>query len=128
MSYTTDLTASMEMIKKRGPRYAISYNGGPGRAYHVDYRDTAEQAEAQFERIWNEGGWRNVRLHKPVGLTDLRQYAEDRSKAKAVFDEATSVLRAAVIRAVNIEGRAEAEVAREAHVDRMTIRAWLGKR
>jgi DNA invertase Pin-like site-specific DNA recombinase len=50
-----------------------------------------------------------------------------RPEARRDFDEKTSILRAAVLRAVE-ENRAEAEIAREAGIDRMTVREWSGKR
>lgn len=62
----------------------------------------------------------------PVGSIDLAKLGRERMDAKRAFEEKTAILRAGVLRALG-EGRAEAEVARTAGVDRMTVRKWAGK-
>ncbi len=66
-------------------------------------------------------------MHAPAGSVDLAELGRVRSEARRALDEKTTILRAAVLRALE-DGRAEAEVAREAGVDRMTVREWAGKR
>lgn len=60
-------------------------------------------------------------------MTALEQAAERYAGATAQRNEARDVLCGAVRAAVR-DGMTEAEAARVAGVDRMTIRAWLGKR
>lgn len=127
MTYTMSREEARELLDARATRYAITFDGGPRSACYVEYAETAEQADRIYVKRSEEGGWRGLRLHKPVGMTDLAPYGRARTDAKAALDEATSILRAAVIRAVNFEGRTEVEVANEAGVDRMTVRSWLGK-
>jgi hypothetical protein len=58
---------------------------------------------------------------------DLAKLGQERRDAQRALDEKTAILKAAVLRALE-KGRAEAEVARTAGVDRMTVRKWAGKR
>lgn len=116
-----------QRVKERGPRWAVWGQIRQGEA-RVDYADTADQAE--MIREWFENpdgcGYYQVRVHAPDGSVNLATLGRERADAKRKFDEATAVLRAGVLRALE-EGRAEAEVARTAGVDRMTVRKWAGK-
>lgn len=114
-------------INGRGPRYAIFGVIRPGEA-RTEYADTAERAEQIREKFEDpdEWGYRQVQVYPPVGAVDLTALGEARRAAKEAFDETTAVLRAGVLRALEA-GRAEAEVARAAGVDRMTVRSWAGK-
>lgn len=57
---------------------------------------------------------------------DLAALGRARKSAKRAYERATERLKSAVIRAAK-EDVAEAEIARTAQVDRMTVRGWLGK-
>lgn len=115
----------LDAAAKRGPRYFVYGTIRPGEM-EGHYCDTGEQAE-RLRQEWEHAGRYTVHVNPPVGSVDLKPLADARRKAIAELDEATSVLRAAVLRALE-DGRAEAEVARAAGVDRMTVRAWSGKR
>lgn len=124
--YTTH--AARHQLDARGPRWAIWIELGKDSA-QVVYADTATQAEKTYERHladWSNNPQR-VQLHPPAGLVTLNDAATDRDKAKTVLAEKTAILKAVALQALE-EGRTEAEVAREARVDRMTIRSWAGKR
>ncbi|MCW2765686.1 MAG: hypothetical protein JWO11_1645 [Nocardioides sp.] len=118
------LSRALEQVEQRGPRYAVM---GTIRRDEMAlaYADTAEAAERTRER-YEEDGYRQVRVHPPQGSIDLSALGRDRADAKRVLDEKTAILRAGVLRALE-ENRAEAEVARQAGVDRMTVRSWAGK-
>lgn len=58
--------------------------------------------------------------------TRLVALAQRRADARANLAEATSQLRDAVLREL-AAGHPEAAVARDAGVDRMTVRRWAGK-
>lgn len=119
---------ALRRIEQRGPRYAVYGVIRAGEA-RTEYADTAEQAErirASFEDP-RDCGYRQVKVHPPEGSVDLAALGQARAKAKATFDEATAVLRAAVLRALEQPGSSEVQVAREAGVDRMTVRKWAGK-
>lgn len=58
---------------------------------------------------------------------DLADLGHRRREARAALDTATEALRAGVLRALE-GGMPEAEAARRAGVDRMTVRKWQGKR
>lgn len=60
-------------------------------------------------------------------MTALERAARAYSKAQAARDEARDAL-ADAVRHAAADGMAEAEIARVAGVNRMTVRAWLGKR
>lgn len=115
------------MVTERGPRYAVTatIRGGEfAAAYALD----AEAAEQRFEQYKSEG-CRDIKVHVPdvpAFDIDLVAYGRDRTQAQTVLAEKTEILRAAVLRAAEL-GRAEAEIARSAGVDRMTVRSWLGK-
>jgi len=113
-----------KLIQERGPRYAITGTIRPGEAV-TEYADTPEQAARIAEQMqgW---GYYQVQAHPPAGSVDLGKLRLERENAKAAFDEATAVLRAGVLRALE-EGRTEVEVAATAGVDRMTVRKWAGK-
>lgn len=114
-----------EDIAKRGPRYAVYGVIRPGEA-RVTYADTAERAEQIREDFQGNWHYRNVEVYPPAGSVDLAELGRARQKVQRELDEATMVLRAAVLRAAE-EGRSEVEIARTAQVDRMTVRKWLGK-
>lgn len=114
-----------DMVNERGPRYAVIGHIRQGES-EVRYGDTAEVAE-RIRESHERSGYYQIHVYPPVGSIDLGKLGRDRDAAKRAFDEATAILRAAVLRALD-EGRAEAEVARTAGVDRMTVRAWAGKR
>lgn len=65
---------------------------------------------------------RDVLAHRD----DIDQLAALRRVAKMELDAATDRLRGAVVRAL-VGGATEAETARRAGVDRMTVRSWSGK-
>jgi len=120
--------SARQKLDARGPRFAIWVELGRDSA-QVIYADTATQAEKIRERElaeWSHNEQR-VQLHPPAGSVSLTEAARERETAKAAFNEKTAILKAAALQALE-EGRAEAEVAREARVDRMTIRSWAGKR
>ncbi|MGK5737231.1 hypothetical protein [Micromonospora sp. URMC 103] len=119
------MSTAHQQISERGPRWAVSGSVRQGeiRAEYADTAERAEQIRKDFEENW---GYYQVRVHPPVGSVDLAKLGRERAEAKRVFDEKTAILRAGVLRALE-EGRAEAEVARTAGVDRMTVRKWAGK-
>lgn len=113
-----------EKLAARGPRYAVSATIRPGE-FRVDYvvsGELAEQCRAELE----ESGHYNVRVHLPEGGLDLREYGRRLGAARLALDEQMFIARAAALRALE-EGQAEAAVARELRVDRMTVRKWAGK-
>lgn len=112
-------------IAERGPRYAV-YRGLRAGQGVTDYYDTAPEAETAVERLRDEGGYYGIRIVPPDGAVDLVSLGQARAEARRAYDEATAVLRAGVLRALE-EGFAEAGAARAAVVDRMTVRAWAGK-
>lgn len=119
------IESAMNDLRERGPRWAV-FGQIRSREARVQYADTAERAEAirqEFEDTW---GYRQVKVHPPVGSVGLAKLGRERADAKRVLDEKTAILRAGVLRALE-DGRAEAEVARTAGVDRMTVRKWAGK-
>ena len=121
------MTTAEQKIADRGPRWAVYGIVRPGEA-RVQYADTAEWAEriqAEFEDP-NNYGYRNVRVYPPDGSIDLGELGRARAEAKRAYNEATELLRAGVLRAIE-EGRNEAEIARTGLVDRMTVRKWAGK-
>lgn len=120
---TTNYKA-MEEVAGRGPHYAVIGNIRPGeaRVLKTAYPELAEKFRDEF--IAN--GYYQVRVFPPIGAVDLAELAKERGRAIEVEREVTARLRAAALRALE-EGRAEAEVARTAGIDRMTMRAWAGK-
>lgn len=124
-----------EQIDARGPRFAVVGSIRPGEK-RLEYWYTAEQAEKARESFTETWGYYQVRVYPPIGAINLDALGQERIDAKRVFDEKTSILRAAVLRSLEgftdengteIPPRSEAEVARVAGVDRMTVRAWAGK-
>jgi DNA-binding CsgD family transcriptional regulator len=59
-------------------------------------------------------------------MPELEDAGRARAEAQNALDEKTKELKTEVLRAL-AEGRAEAEVARAAGIDRMTVRKWAGK-
>lgn len=113
------------MIAERGPRWLVSAVVRQGE-HMAEYADTAERAEEIRDR-YQRGRYRRIQVHPPQGSVDLAALGRRRAETRRAYEDATAVLRAAVLRALE-EGRAEAEVARTAGVDRMTVRSWAGKR
>jgi DNA-directed RNA polymerase specialized sigma24 family protein len=126
--FAVDANEAARMIAQRGPRWAVQI-GLRGGKRNVHFADTAERAEEIYSRHIEEGGYllTYTQVYPPAGSVGLAALGLARRDAKGAYEEATSVLRAAVLRAVE-EGRSEAEIAREAGVDRMTVRTWCGKR
>jgi|SRR5687768_2189061 len=120
--------AARQELDARGPRYAVWVELGKDEA-QVIYADTATQAETIRENRLAEysGNEQRVRLYPPAVSVSLTEAASEREQAKKVFSEKTAYVKALALQALE-GGRAEAEVAREARVDRMTIRSWAGKR
>lgn len=114
-----------KMIAERGPRYLIHGTIRRGE-YAAHYADTGERAEGIREKLEGDRHYQ-VRVIPPSGAIDLGELGRARMEAKRVFDDATAILRAGVLRAAE-ENREETEIARTAGVDRMTVRSWLGKR
>lgn len=118
MRYTNDFTEA------RGPRWAVT--GTIRQGEHTGaYADTGEGAEAVRAR-YEQTGYYQVQVYPPQGSVDLSALGQARAAAKVAYDEATAILRAGVLRALE-EDRDETEVARTAKVDRQTVRAWAGK-
>lgn len=124
LRFTLSLSGVNRMRDERGPRYVVSAQVRGGE-WCAGYADTADVAEATRVRL-DEEGYRTVKVMAPEGAVDLEALGRTRRLAKEALDEAAAVLRAGVLRALE-EGRAEAEVARAAGVDRMTVRTWAGK-
>ena len=122
-----NLSTIDRMKAERGPRWLVTAKIRAGE-YDAMYAPTAEFAEQLRER-WADPdtyGRRSVTVVPPQDAIDLEALGRTRRDAQRALDEATSVLRAGVMRALEA-GRAEAEVARAAAVDRQTVRAWAGK-
>lgn len=118
-------TAHMsELVAARGPRWAVSATIRPGE-HRIDYCLTRDSADATAERLRAEKHYQ-VKVHPPAGEVDLAKLGRDRADASVVLAERTSILRAAVLRALEA-GDSEVSVARTAGVDRMTVREWAGK-
>ncbi|MGW4476831.1 hypothetical protein ACWENQ_44870 [Nonomuraea sp. NPDC004354] len=114
---------------RRGPRYAITGTIRRGEFYGA-YARTAEEAEREAERQ-RDLGYYGVNTYAPIGSVDLEQLGRARVAARQAEREATEMLHAGVLRRAEqmaAEGEVnESALAREAGVDRMTIRSWLGK-
>jgi hypothetical protein len=116
-----------EILGDRGPRYVVVGTIRAGE-FATQYTLTSDAAEKIF-KMYQDDGYRNVKVHVPdvPGVNiDLRWYGLELTEARRVVEEKTEILRAAVLRAAEA-GRAEAEIARVAGIDRMTVRKWLGK-
>lgn len=118
------VSRALEMAAERGPRYCVTATIRPNE-HSVTYTNDAEDAERARERYESSGHYM-VRVYPPQGSVDLAKLGRERADARRVADEKTTILRAAVLRALE-EGRAEAEIARTAGIDRMTVRKWAGK-
>lgn len=117
-----------KMIAERGPRYVVQVGVRRGELL-IHYADTAERAESLYDKYVNEGGYQlaYTKVIPPQGSIDLAGLGRVRTEALRKAQEATDILRAGVLRATEA-GRSEHEIARQAGVDRMTVRNWLGKR
>lgn len=120
----TSTSGARQMIDDRGPRWAVVGTIRQG-DHRVEYADTGEQAE-RIRDHYERDRYYQIQVHAPQGGIDLAALGRARAAAKKALDEATDILRAGVLRALE-DGRAEAEVARTAGVDRMTVRSWAGK-
>lgn len=119
-----DSYSAMQEVASRGPQYAVIGNVRPGEA-RVQLTADADAAERTRDS-WIGSGYYQVRVFPPLSAEDLTVLAAERDRAAEVGREATARLKAGVLRALE-EGRSEAEVARTAGIDRMTLRAWAGK-
>lgn len=117
-------TEAIRRVNERGPRYAVIGYLRPNEAI-TEYADTGEKAEQIADRMRDEH-YRQVNVYPPDGSVHLGPLRAAREQAIAAEREATAILRAACLRELEA-GRAEAEVARQAGVDRMALRKWAGK-
>lgn len=124
-----DYTGLQQAITDRGGRYCVTGTIRPNE-YAYRYADTGEQAEKireDYEENWH---YRQIRIHPPTVDMDvadeLAKLGREREQARDAEREATAKLRAMVLRASE-RNFAEADIARRANVDRMTVRKWLGK-
>lgn len=126
---TIGITQLNSAIEERGARYCITgiIRGGE---FTYRYASTSEQAETIREDFTEKQKYRQVRVHPPVFDMDvaeeLSKLGNERAELKRAEREVTDKLRATVHRAA-ARGLAEADIARRADVDRMTVRKWLGK-
>lgn len=115
------------MQAKRGPHYLV--HGADRRNEPIArYADTLDEAERIAERMRTDG-LRQVQVLPPreqITLDDVSRYGDAYSRAQDAAEGAKATLRAAVHRAVE-SGASESEIAREAGITRMTVRAWIGK-
>jgi DNA invertase Pin-like site-specific DNA recombinase len=117
--------AAQDQVRSRGPRFAVV---GTIRRdeMQVVLVDTAAKAEEAAEKM-RADELRMVRLHLPQSDLDYLGIGRTLHDARTALAEATEVARAAARRLVE-SGVSESETARQLGVDRMTVRAWLGKR
>lgn len=118
-------THARQRVEERGPRWAVTGTIRPGEAETV-YAVTADAAEQVRERFEADGRYQ-IAVHPPEGSVDLSSLGRKLADARAVVRDVTQQVQAAAIHAVTVESRTEVEVARQAGVDRQTVRAWLGK-
>jgi hypothetical protein len=118
------LNGALRIIEARGPRWAVSGTIRP-REVIAEYAATATTAEAIKDR-YEANGYHQIQVYPPQPGVDLAALGRVREEKQRELAEATAILRAGVLRALE-DGRAEAEVARTAGVDRMTVRTWAGK-
>lgn len=114
-----------QRVKDRGPRWAVMGTIRPGEA-ETRYAVTAIDAEKIQTQFLDDGRYQ-IRVHPPEDTANLSALGRQLADARAAVRDITQQVQAAVIHAVTVDGRAEAEVARQAGVDRMTVRGWLGK-
>lgn len=117
-------------IAERGARYIVTGTIRTGE-FAYDYADSGERAEkirVDYEETWR---YHQVRIIPPEADMDLAHELEtlgqERKRLRSAEREVTARLRATSIRAHEHEF-AEADIARRANIDRMTVRDWLGKR
>lgn len=119
-----------EVLKNRGARYCVTGTIRAGEFAYM-YADTGEQAEKIRTDYEEDFRYHNVRIHPPVFDTDvaeeLAKLGREREALRRQEEEVTAKLRATVLRASE-RSFAEADIARRASIDRMTVRKWLGKR
>lgn len=122
-------TGLQQAIEDRGARYCVTGTIRPGEfAYrYADTGDAAEEIREDYQDNWR---YHSIRIHPPVFDTDiateLAKLGRQRAELKQAEREVTAKLRATVLRAAE-HSFAEADIARRADVDRMTVRKWLGK-
>jgi DNA-directed RNA polymerase specialized sigma24 family protein len=92
-----------------------------------DWTDEQRDKIATDWRVW-EG--MNPDADEDEGAAMLTAIAQHHDKALTIpnLTEVRREARAAVVVSVTLGGMSEAEAARAAGVDRMTVRSWLGKR
>jgi DNA-directed RNA polymerase specialized sigma24 family protein len=116
-----------QAIDDRGGRYCITGTIRPGE-FDYRYADTSDEAERISDKFADDRRYQ-VRIHPPTVdmdvATELAKLGAQRKDLRAAEREATAKLRAMVLRAAS-RGFAEADIARRADVDRMTVRKWLG--
>lgn len=125
---TIGITQLNKAVEDRGARYCITgtIRGGE---FAYRYAETGERAE-EIRENYEQQHYRSVRVHPPtfdLDVTDeLEKLGAERARLKQAEQEVTGKLRATIHRAA-ARGLAEADIARRANVDRMTVRKWLGK-
>ena len=116
-------------VTERGARYCVTGTIRPGE-FAYRYADTGEEAEKIYEDYQDNWRYYGIRIHPPVFDMDLAaelsKLGRERADLKQAEREVTAKLRATVLRAAE-HSFAEADIARRANVDRMTVRKWLGK-
>lgn len=123
------ITQLTQAINDRGARYCVTgtIRGGE---FAYTYADTGEMAEKTRAKYQDELHYRNIRIHPPVFDVDvaneLAKLGAEREELRKAEREVTAKLRATVLRASE-RSFAEADIARRAGIDRMTVRKWLGK-
>jgi DNA-directed RNA polymerase specialized sigma24 family protein len=113
------------MIGERGPQWAVTGTVRRG-AICVEYALDAQEAD-RWRETFEADHYYQVRVIPPQDSVDLAALGRELREARRVLREKTRITRAGVLRAAE-EGWPEAEIARQAGVDRMTVRKWLGKR
>jgi hypothetical protein len=111
-------------ISTRGPRWVVAGTLRPNEIV-AEYAETAQAAEKLREQFEAQN-YRQVRVYPPQGGVDLAKLGRERAEAWRRYTEATDILRAGVLRALE-EERSENEISRTAGIDRQTVRAWAGK-
>lgn len=116
-------------------RYELEARLGPALEQLTPEQISRLAAESdRIDEIYPEPGNADRRQHALtaatqylLGETDTHRAGQALAQARGAAAEAAEFARQVVIMAVE-DGMSEYEAARQANVDRMTIRAWLGKR
>lgn len=118
-----------QAVAARAARYCITgtIRRGEKTYTYASTSEIAEQIRKSYEEDWH---YYAVRIHPPVEDMDvaaeLARLGEQRATLKRQERETTEQLKATVLRAAERDF-AEADIARRANIDRMTVRTWLGK-